>query len=69
MPLRKVTKIFTPSTIKYEWTIGTVYWQFYRKTEYIKLFFKTEDIDYHFRFSHEQWDSTAKLLLEQVKNT
>ena len=52
MPLRKVTKIFTPSTIKYEWTIGTVYWQFYRKTEYIKLFFNIQVSFAHITLKH-----------------
>jgi len=68
MPIHQLVKICTPSTKKYEWTVGTIYWQFYRKTNFIKLFCKNEQIDYHWRFSHEQWDTTAKLLLKAVKN-
>jgi len=67
MPIREMFKICTPSTKKYEWTVGTIYWQFYRKTEHIKLFFKTEHVDFHWRFSHEEWDDITKELLEKVK--
>ena len=67
MPLHRVTKIFTPSTIKYEWLVDNMYCQFLRKMDYIKLFYKTEHIDHHFRFTHEDWEVTGQKLLETIK--
>ena len=69
MPIREMIKICMPSTKKYEWLVDDMYWQFYRKTDYIKLFFKTESVDFHWRFSHEEWDAIVKDLLVKVKDS
>ena len=67
MPLHRVTKIFTPSTTQYEWLVGDMYCQFLRKMDHIKLFYKISNIDYHFRFTHEDWETARKKLLKTIK--
>ena len=68
MPLHRVTKIFTPSTLQYEWLIDNMYCQFLRKMDHIKLFYKTHHIDHHFRFTHKDWEITGKKLVHTIKN-
>jgi hypothetical protein len=68
MPLHRVTKIFTPSTMKYEWIVDEMYCQFLRKKDYIKLFYKLEYIDHHFRFTHEDWEAAGQKLLQTIKD-
>ena len=68
MPLHRVTKIFTPSTIKYEWLVDDMYCQFLRKMDYIKLFYKIEHIDHHFRFTHDDWELAGQKLVHTIKN-
>ena len=36
------------------WNNGEDIWELNFKKEYVKLFYKTEEADHHFRFSHEQ---------------
>ena len=68
MPLHRVTKIFTPSTLQYEWLIDNMYCQFLRKMDHIKLFYKLGHIDHHFRFTHEDWEIAGKKLVHTIKN-
>jgi len=68
MPLHRVTKIFTPSTIKYEWLVDEMYCQFLRKMDHIKLFYKLGHIDHHFRFTHEDWEAAGHKLLQTIKD-
>ena len=68
MPLHRVTKIFTPSTIQYEWLVDEMYCQFLRKMDHIKLFYKIGHIDHHFRFTHEDWEIAGKKLVHTIKN-
>ena len=66
MPLHRVTKICTPSTKQYEWMVDGMYCQFLRKADHIKLFYKIGHIDYHFRFTHEDWYAASKKLVQTI---
>ena len=45
-----------------------MYCQFLRKMDYIKLFYKIEHIDHHFRFTHEDWELAGQKLVHTIKN-
>lgn len=62
-------KIFSPATIRHEWDMRSTYCQYYKKSKYIKLFYKANSVDYHFRFTYKEWDIAAKKLVSLLKNS
>jgi hypothetical protein len=62
-------KLFNPKTETVSITCGNGVWWYKKLKNHHKLFFKTENRDEHFRFSHNDWNELrAMFATALVKN-